>query len=225
MTSERSKRRDFLSLIFIAKLIWCGNCNYRFAVVRFLVVSESNWYRKECTNPGDKWFTMWRFKCPVQLLRWVVRTLKSRINYLGVYIDQNSLKLVNFTDLETNNKLSIKQKLRCTELGFIGFFLHTDIFYQWPHTYYTVKPPYFFPSLRTCARAVNRKVGRWKRASDTGRTRVWGYRASREILKPALWAFVLAIMRGKPTVLQLTYEVVLHKVKKEKIHYKTVYNN
>ena len=44
-------------------------------------------------------------------------------------------------------------------------------------------------------------------------------------MKPALWAFVLPIMGGKTNVLQFTYEVVLHKVEKEKIHYKTAYNN
>ena len=56
---------------------------------------------------------------------------------------------------------------------------------------------------------------------------VWGSRAFRENLTPALRVFAKQIMKKKPTVFQSTFIVVLQKVEKKKdvIYTETVYNN
>ena len=66
-----------------------------------------------------------------------------------------------------------------------------------------------------------------KTESESGPKGVWGSRAFRENLTPALPVFAKQIMKKKkPTVFQSTYVVVLQKVEKKGVIYpETVYNN
>ena len=66
-----------------------------------------------------------------------------------------------------------------------------------------------------------------KTESESGPKGVWGSRAFRENLTPALRVFAKQIMKKKkPTVFQSTYVVVLQKVEKKGVIYpETVYNN
>ena len=69
-----------------------------------------------------------------------------------------------------------------------------------------------------------------KTGSETGPKGVWGSRAFRENLTPALRVFAKQIMKKKnkkkPTVFQSTYVVVLQEVEeKDVIYTETVYNN
>ena len=69
-----------------------------------------------------------------------------------------------------------------------------------------------------------------KTESESGPKGVWGSRAFRENLTPALRVFAKQIMKKKKkkrtTVFQSTYVVVLQKVeKKDVIYTETVYNN
>ena len=71
-----------------------------------------------------------------------------------------------------------------------------------------------------------------KTGSETGPKGVWGSRAFRENLTPALRVFAKQIMKKKKkkkkrtTVFQSTYVVVLQKVEKKGVIYpETVYNN
>ena len=65
-----------------------------------------------------------------------------------------------------------------------------------------------------------------KTESESGPKGVWGSRAFRENLTPALRVFEKRIMKKKKTVFQSTYVVVLQKVEKKGVIYpETVYNN
>ena len=69
-----------------------------------------------------------------------------------------------------------------------------------------------------------------KTGSETGPKGVWGSRAFRENLTPALRVFAKQIMKKKKkkktTVFQSTYVVVLQEVEeKDVIYTETVYNN
>ena len=66
-----------------------------------------------------------------------------------------------------------------------------------------------------------------KTESESGPKGVWGSRAFRENLTPALRVFAKQIMKKKKTtVFQSTYVVVLQKVEKKGVIYpETVYNN
>ena len=65
-----------------------------------------------------------------------------------------------------------------------------------------------------------------KTKSESRPKGVWGSRAFRENLTPALRVFAKQIMKKKTTVFQSTYVVVLQKVeKKDVIYTETVYNN
>ena len=65
-----------------------------------------------------------------------------------------------------------------------------------------------------------------KTESESGPKGVWGSRAFRENLTPALRVFAKQIMKKKTTVFQSTYVVVLQKVEKKGVIYpETVYNN
>ena len=65
-----------------------------------------------------------------------------------------------------------------------------------------------------------------KTESESGPKGVWGSRAFRENLTPALRVFAKQIMKKKPTVFQSAFVVVLQKVEKKGVIYpETVYNN
>ena len=65
-----------------------------------------------------------------------------------------------------------------------------------------------------------------KTESESEPKGVWGSRAFRENLTPALRVFAKQIMKKKTTVFQSTYVVVHQKVEKKGVIYpETVYNN